>query len=191
MDMWCDSSDDRILAVLSGISIVLHSSLYSMSSAASPPGSQNPTMDAYDRWSAQTPFITRTTLLTVAVVYLLSWFVDLETALQNVPYYSLLHFEVYRILLSPFVGNSILSLIMIALFFPVMSGRMESALGSSGLLAMMFCISLFTKVLFDIVCLSLSFMGTPEALFWSCDNFWVIVFGIITIECMQVCARAV
>ena len=73
-------------------------------------------------------------------------------------------------------------LILVLLFFPAMGGRMESSIGSSSFLFMMGTISLLTNIIFNVICLLLGFVGTPEALFWSCSGFWVVLFGIITIE---------
>jgi hypothetical protein len=112
--------------------------------------------------------------------------VDLEMSLGNIPYYTVMRFEVYRIFLSFLVGNSIISLVMICLFFPAMAGRMEHAVGSAALLVLMAAVALLTNVAFDILCVGMNLMGNTEAIFWSCDNFWIIVFGLITIECMQV-----
>lgn len=143
-------------------------------------------LGAYERWAAATPMVTRGMMVSVVIAYIVSFFLDLELALGNIPYYTIMRFEVYRILLSFLVGNSFLSLIMIALFFPSMAGRMENSIGSSGLLTLMGSVMLLTNISFDLCCLLLSFMGTSQALFWSCNNFWLIVFGLITIECMQV-----
>lgn len=126
-------------------------------------------------------------MIAVMAAYIISWFFDMEMALGNIPYYSIMHFEVYRIFLSFLVGNSILSVIMIALFFPSMAGRMENSLGSAGVLLLMVSVCLITNVAFDLICVLMSFMGVAEALFYSCDNFWVVVFALIAIECMQVC----
>lgn len=146
----------------------------------------NPVLASYERWSASTPFVTRCTMVGIVIAYIFSFFFDAEIALGNIPYYSIMHFEVYRIFLSFLVGNSILSLVMIALFFPSMAGRMENSLGSAGLLVLMGSVCFLTNILFDFICVVVSFMGSAEAVFWSCDNFWVVVFGLITIECMQV-----
>ena len=112
----------------------------------------NPVLASYERWSASTPFVTRSAMVGIVIAYILSFFFDAEIALGNIPYYSIMHFEVYRIFLSFLVGNSILSLIMIALFFPSMAGRMENSLGSSGLLVLMGSICLITNLLFYCIC---------------------------------------
>lgn len=106
-------------------------------------------------------------------------------ALGNTPYFSIFHFEVYRIVFSPFVGNSLINLVLIALFYPTMGTRMETSLGSASFLAMLCSFSLITNVLFDAACMLLYVMGMPTAVFWSCSGFWTVLFSLIVIECMQ------
>lgn len=156
------------------------------SSSPAPPASQgNPIMESYERWSSQTPFVARTSMITVVIIYILSWVFDADAVLGNIPYFSIFHYEIYRIFLSFFVGNSLLSVIMIAMFFPAMAGRMEYALGSSGILVLMGTIAITTNVVFVTICLLMYMMGTPEAMFWSSSSFWTVIFGLLTIECMQ------
>ena len=68
----------------------------------------------------------------------------------------------------------------------MMGSRMETSLGSASFLVMLCTFSLATNILFDAVCLALYVLGTPTAVFWDCSGFWVILFSLIVIECMQV-----
>jgi hypothetical protein len=87
--------------------------------SSSPP--PNPILTYYNEWVDRTPYVTRTSLIALCIVYLLSWFLDLDTQLGNVSYFTVMRYEVYRILTSPIVGNSIFSLILIFLFYPQVS----------------------------------------------------------------------
>ena len=150
------------------------------------PPEQNPMRQMYEDWSTKTPLITRNSMIVIFAVYVLSFFFSLDQALGNIPYFSIFHFEVYRIIFSPLVGNSLMTLILICLFFHTMGTRMETSLGSASYLILLCSFSLATNVLFDVVCLLLYIMGTPTAVFWSCSGFWTILFSLIVIECMQV-----
>jgi len=124
----------------------------------------------------------------VVVLYLFSWIYDLDLALGNVTYYCIFRLELYRILLSPIVGNSFLNTVILAMFYPAMGMRMESSLGSSLFLWLLGCITIVTNVAFNVCCILMSLMHMPEArvaLFYSCSGFWVVLFALITIECMQ------
>lgn len=150
------------------------------------PPPANPLKQMYEEWSAKTPCVTRNSLIGIVILYILSFFFAADLTLGNVPYYSLMHFEIYRIVMAPAVGNSFITIILMVLFYPVMGARLESSLGSAGYLFHLGIISLMTNVLFDVICLLLYAMGTAEALFWSCSGFWTVLFAMIVTECMQV-----
>ena len=65
----------------------------------------------YSDWTARTPLVTRSLLQALGASYLLSWFVGTDLILANIPFYAVLRFEVYRVLLSPFSSNSLLTLV--------------------------------------------------------------------------------
>ena len=121
----------------------------------------------------------------VVVLYLFSWIYDLDKALGNVTYFCVMQFELYRIFLSPIVGNSLLNTIIMGMFYPTMGSKMEWSMGSSLYLWLIGFITVVTNVAFNVCCLFLFMFGMPEAFFYSCSGFWVVLFGLITIECMQ------
>ena len=147
----------------------------------------NPILTFYREWSDKTPFVTRSAMILLLVTYLVSFPVDLDAYFGNVPYFSILNFEVYRLFLSPFVGNSIFNVVLMALFFPAMGARMESSIGSSAFLILMGTLSTMTNVAFVLICLFLYYVGNLAlAVFYSCSGFWLVLFGLITMECLQV-----
>lgn len=150
------------------------------------PPSSNPLKQMYEEWSAKTPCVTRNSLIGIVILYILSFFFDADVTLGNIPYFSLMHLEIYRIILAPAVGNSLITIILMVLFYPVMGSRLESSLGSAGYLFHLFIITLATNLLFDGVCFVIYAMGSAEALFWSCSGFWTVLFAMIVMECMQV-----
>lgn len=84
--------------------------------SAAPQG--NPIITYYNEWADRTPFVTRNSLIGIVIVYILSWFIEADRQLGNMPYFTVMNFEFYRIITSPIVGNSIFSILMIFLFFP-------------------------------------------------------------------------
>ena len=151
------------------------------------PNNDNPILTFYREWSDKTPFVTRSAMILLLVTYLVSFPVDLDAYFGNVPYFSILNFEVYRLFLSPFVGNSIFNVVLMALFFPAMGARMESSIGSSAFLILMGTLSTMTNVAFVLICLLLYYVGNLAlAVFYSCSGFWLVLFGLITMECLQV-----
>ena len=146
---------------------------------------QNQLLDYYQNWVNRTPFITRNFLITIFVVYLISWIYDADKLLGNIPYYTIQYFEFYRIILSPLVGNSILSVILILFVFPELGGRLESSMGSLTYLTLILTLSIITNIVFVAICYLLYVMSFTTAIILSCEGFWTIIFAFITIECMQ------
>eukprot|EP01038_Epipyxis_sp_PR26KG_P004116 gene4116-5867_t len=147
--------------------------------------SPNPVLQFYQQWSEKTPYITRTSTISILFVYLLSFFFSADSSLGNIPYFTVQHFEVYRIILSPLVGNSFFTILMILLMYPTMGSKMEWVMGSSAYLFLIMNITLITNIAFIILCYILIFVGMPEQVFRSCAGFWTIIFALLQIECLQ------
>mmetsp|Transcript_7474 Transcript_7474/g.9721 ORF Transcript_7474/g.9721 Transcript_7474/m.9721 type:complete len:408 (-) Transcript_7474:331-1554(-) len=146
---------------------------------------ENPVLNWYNNWSSTTPFVTRSSCVLVVILYLLSWFISLETSINNIPLYSILHFEVYRLIFSPLYASSLLSVIFIILSFSGTGSQLEQAMGSTGLLALMATVSLATNVIFVVVCYLLYMVGNVEALLYSCGSFWIIFMGLVVVESLN------
>ena len=147
----------------------------------------NPILTYYREWSDKTPYVTRVSMIALLVTYLISFVLPLDTNLGNTTYFSILNFEVYRLFLSPMVGNSIFNIVLIALFFPGMGARMETSIGSSAFLFVIGTLTVATNIIFVVLCLFLYYIANvAEAIFYSCSGFWLVLFGLITMECLLV-----
>ena len=124
-------------------------------------------------------------MIVMIICYLLSFVFDAAMFLGNTPYFTIFSFEIYRLVTSPFVGNSIITLLLIALFFPTMGTKFETSMGSAAFLFLMGTLTLVTNVVFVMSCFLLNLLGLVEAIFYNCSGFWVVLFGLITVECMQ------
>ena len=154
--------------------------------SGNPPAQSNPILQSYQAWSERTPFVTRVTTITLVVLYIFSFFIRFDLFLADIPYFTLFHFEIYRLILSPFIGNSILFLVLLLFTFPAIGLKMESTMGSGYFLWLIMTINLLINGIFNIICVTLYAFGMKEALFWNCFTFWTILFALITIDCMQV-----
>ncbi len=154
--------------------------------AGTPATGTNPFLQSYQAWSERTPYVTRTTCIGLVVLFLISFFIRFELYLADIPFFTLYHFEIYRLILSPFIGNSILFLVLLLFTFPTLGLKMESTMGSGYFLWLLMMINVLTNSIFNTVCITLSLFGMQEALFYNCSNFWLILFALITIECLQV-----
>lgn len=148
--------------------------------------STNPAIKFYQAWANKTPFATRTIVIGIVVEYILSFFLPFESYLGNETRYTMFRFEIYRLLLSPVVGNSFITMILILMTFPTMGSRLEWGMGSASYLSLLGTLSITTNLIFSAVCLLLYGLGTSSALYWKCNGFWTILFSLITIDCLQV-----
>jgi membrane associated rhomboid family serine protease len=156
-----------------------------MSANANPSMPQdNPVLKLYTDWSERTPYVTRGSMIVLVVAYILSFFFSADLALGNIPYFTIFYFEIYRPVLSPLVGNSILTLILICFFYPSMGKRIEDSIGSSGFLFLLGTLSLLVNGIFLAICMVLYTLGQGDALFYSCSGFWTVIFALLTMECM-------
>jgi membrane associated rhomboid family serine protease len=127
--------------------------------------SPNPVQEFYNKWSEKTPYFTRTIVIVTVIEYILSFFIPFEDYLSNIPVYSLMSFEIYRLILSPTVGNSIITLLLMLLSFPSMGTRLELAMGSASYLALLGTVSIATNVIFAVTCLLLYMIGLSSAIY--------------------------
>ena len=162
----------------------------SSSNGAENASNSNPLLNYYQQWSERTPYVTRVTTVSLCFLYILSFFIPLDSYLGNTPFFVVQHFEIYRLLLSPLVGNSILSLIIILLSYPTMAQRMENSSGSAAFLSLILIFTLAINVLVTVICYIFFIMSIfPEAIFWRSAGFFSIFFALLTIECMMVVFR--
>jgi membrane associated rhomboid family serine protease len=118
--------------------------------------------------------------------YLISWIFDASLYLANIPSFTL-PFEPYRLILSPFVGGSLMTVIFLMLFFPSMATRMEHNIGSNDFCVLVATISLLINLSFLVACYALYILmgGAPAALFYTCQGFWPLTFSLIATDCLQ------
>jgi len=149
------------------------------------PPPNNPLLSYWREFQERTPYVTRTSLIAMAICYLVSFFFNAEVTLGNVPFFTVFSFEIYRVVTAPFVGNSFLTLVMVVLFYPAMGTKMEASVGSAAFLYLMAAMTVVINIVFLAVCFLLYAVGMVEALFYSCSSFWLVLFALIVIECMQ------
>mmetsp|Transcript_20813 Transcript_20813/g.28881 ORF Transcript_20813/g.28881 Transcript_20813/m.28881 type:complete len:312 (-) Transcript_20813:86-1021(-) len=102
------------------------------------------------------------------------------------PFFTVRHFEIYRLLLSPLVGNSILSIIIILLSYPATAQKMEYSSGSGAFLSLLLMLTVVTNIFFALLCYILYLFNVfAEAIFWRSSGFFTTLFSLITIECMM------
>jgi membrane associated rhomboid family serine protease len=129
--------------------------------------------------------MTRTILLAVTVLGILSLIgLDFGDYLANEPAYTVGSFEIYRIVLSVFVDNSIISVVFMWLFFPAMGARMEQQMGTASFGWLLLSSAIAINVGFLVVCLFLAMFGMSSAMHYICSGFWSVLFTLISLDCL-------
>ena len=153
-----------------------------------PPGPPplNPILSAYESFLRETPLVTRYTLTTLVCSWCLSFLVDASFALNTVPYFTIYNLELYRIVVSPLICQSALSLLFA--YFSVMENgkRLEHSLGSTGFACFMLIIGCTTNIIFCALCWLLYRSTNDEGyLWWQSSGIWTILFGVVATECSK------
>ncbi|CAM9515852.1 unnamed protein product [Ascophyllum nodosum] len=146
---------------------------------------ENPIARAYRVWASTCPFLSRSMMLVLVTTFFLSLVLpNLSWALQNSVDLTIHNYEVYRLVTSVFGGHSMLGLVFGLMSFNQVGPKMESSLGSSGLLALMVTMTVCTNLFFLAVCYLLFFLGEARAPFYSSGGVWNLLICLITVECM-------
>ncbi len=155
-----------------------------MSSNEAPP--PNPILSAYETFRNETPLVTRYMITINAVSWVVGFFVNPSLALNCIPFFTILKFEVYRILTSPLVCQSVLSLVFAYISFVDHGKRLEFSMGSTAFAYLMMVLAAVTNVTFLVVCFTLNGLsGEPAYLYMQSSGIWIILFGLISIECCK------
>lgn len=156
----------------------------SMPSNPIPPN--NPILNAYEQFVTDTPLVTRYVLTTLVVTWVAGFFADLSYATATIPYFCIYRFEIYRIIISPFICQSLLSLVFAVFSFTDNGKRLEFSMGSTAfgwyLLTMTVCTNVgFLMLLF----LAHGLSGETGFLWYRSIGIWTILFGLIATDCSK------
>lgn len=156
----------------------------SSTGANGPPPDTNPILSGYESFVQSTPLVTRYVITTLSLSWLFSWFIDPSYPLANIPLFTVFHFELYRIVLSPLICTSLLSLVFSYISFTDNGKRLEYSMGSTAFCWLLLTIGGVTNLAFIAVCLF--FYGVTAAqtfLIMPSQGIWTILLGVIAVEC--------
>jgi membrane associated rhomboid family serine protease len=146
----------------------------------------NPILESYLNFKKETPLVTRYVLTSQLICFLISYIFDPTDAAANIPYFTIRQFEVYRIILSPFLCNRFFSLVFAYFNFTENGRRLELSMGSTAFFCLIFTIGILTNLIYIAVAFLLNAItGSESLLFLPASGIWIILFGVISIECSQ------
>ncbi|CAJ1953809.1 unnamed protein product [Cylindrotheca closterium] len=148
------------------------------------PPPSNPILDRYLVFRNGTPFVTRLMLSSQVTCYILSFLVNTQKVAANIPYFTVYNFQLYRILLSPLLCNRFVSLVIAFFSFSEPGRRLEQSVGSTSFLCLVTTLATLTNVAYIIFAFLLcELTGKESFLYQQASGIWLVVFGIIAIEC--------
>lgn len=104
--------------------------------------------------------------------------------LGNIPQFTVFRFELYRIVLSPFICPGLFSLIFAYISFVDNGRRLEFSMGSTAFFVLTMMIGVLTNLAFiALIFLLYGITGSHSLLILPSVGIWIILFGIIAIEC--------
>ncbi|KAG7364345.1 rhomboid family protein [Nitzschia inconspicua] len=150
------------------------------------PPSDNPILNTYETFQRETPFVTRTIITTQAFSWVLSFFVDLTFSLANIPFFTVVYFEVYRIFTSIFLCTKFVSLAFAYFSFVETGKRLENSIGSTEFAFMFLSIGGLTNALYCALGAILdAVLGTQHFFLLPSFGVWLVLFGLTEFECIK------
>jgi membrane associated rhomboid family serine protease len=151
------------------------------------PPSSNPVLTAYEGFVRDTPLVTRYLMTTLLVTYLISIMMDdVNYSLSNIPYFSLGKLELYRIVLSPIICGSVISLGFAYFSFLDHGKRLEFSMGSTQFGWLFFSLGAMVNVAHVALAYTLQLVTADSSwLFVPAGGIWTVLFPLIAIECIS------
>ncbi len=150
------------------------------------PPDENPILKAYESFVRETPLVTRYLLQSQAVTWFISFFIDLPLVIGNVLQFTIFKLEVYRVVLSPFICTSLLTLVFAYLSLIENGRKMEHSMGSAAFGLLLLTVGMLVNLLHLVICLILyALTESATWLFLPCSGVWIILFAILSLDCAK------
>ena len=157
-----------------------------MSDPSSPPAPKNPVVTAYDNFVRDTPLVSRYIMSACGICYLLSFVINPQFSLANIPYFSVYKLEVYRILVAPLLCDNIVSLVFAYFVVTDHVKRLEFSLGSTAFGVLFMTLNLLVNLSHIVVCLSLRLvLQNPSWALVPASGIWIVLLPLMATECLQ------
>lgn len=150
------------------------------------PPPNNPILTAYEGFVRDTPLLSRYIVTTLLITWVVSFFFDLNFALSNIPYFSLMRLEMYRILLSPLICSHLFSLVFAYLSFVDHGKRLEFSMGSTQFGYLFFSLGIITNLSHIVLTYAMYLLSKDQSwIFIPASGVWTVLFSLIAIECVK------
>lgn len=145
---------------------------------------QSKIRENYESFYNTTPLTTRMVLTSTTVTYLASFLYDPSFILANIPAFTLLKIQLYRIFTSSFICTELLSLVFAFFSFLDYGKRIESGIGSTNFAVVLLSLAGITNMIHNVICL-MGYLFTSNASFLLIPSvgIWNLILAVIAMEC--------
>ena len=124
------------------------------------------------------------------------FFISFSLAFANIPYYTILKFQIWRLLTSNFISTNFLNLIFVIFFWLPQSMNLERSIGTVRYMINFFVNSIFIQLLYDLFLLIFSIFNSSIVLkkiyydknnnmeYIESDGLWPYIMMEMTILCL-------
>ena len=124
------------------------------------------------------------------------FFIPFSFALANIPYYTILRFQIWRLVTSNFISTNFLNLIFVIFFWLPQSMNLERSIGTVRYMINFFVNSIFIQLLYDLFLLIFSIFNSSILLkkiyydknnnmeYIESDGLWPYIMMEMTILCL-------
>ena len=124
------------------------------------------------------------------------FFISFSLAFANIPYYTILKFQIWRLLTSNFISTNFLNLIFVIFFWLPQSMNLERSIGTVRYMINFFVNSIFIQLLYDLFLLIFSIFNSSILLkkiyydknnnmeYIESDGLWPYIMMEMTILCL-------
>jgi membrane associated rhomboid family serine protease len=146
------------------------------------PPRENPMLAAYEKFQAETPLVTRYTLTTLLLSYVLSFFWDPTIALSAIPIF-ILKLQLYRLITSPLICTSGLNLVFAFFSMTYYGKKLEYSMGSTSFAMLILIFGGLTNLIYVHVCFAACLITDNASWLTSPSHgFWMVLLGLISLE---------
>lgn len=133
---------------------------------------------------ALVPLFVRFIIISTVSLYILSWIVSIDAILCNLPYFTLMKFQIWRLATSVFMTVSIINILFAFMAWIPDAMRLETTAGTIRYFLNFMTNSIFIQVIYSIALLILSIFLGENILKMPSAGLWPLIMAEITLLCL-------
>eukprot|EP01017_Pseudomicrothorax_dubius_P047983 TRINITY_DN8663_c0_g1_i4.p1 TRINITY_DN8663_c0_g1~~TRINITY_DN8663_c0_g1_i4.p1 ORF type:complete len:363 (+),score=87.80 TRINITY_DN8663_c0_g1_i4:83-1171(+) len=142
------------------------------------------TLETAKGWWAKVPVITRMLIFSSIAIYLISLLIPFNFYMENIPIYTIHHFQFWRIFTAPIANMTFISLFFGLLVYVPPAADREREKGSVLFALDFFYVNLQIQIVFTVFCFLIGLIF-PSLLSLQSSNLWPLFMASLVKTCLQ------